>query len=103
MRKLGNFVSFVALAGAPALALAGNGVTEDELKRPTDVDPQVAAGELLPFSIGARHERQGMLISSYGGFDASKRAPIMLGTLDATFIENVTLRAMAANVGESDL
>jgi len=93
-------VALLALTAAPALA--GNGVTEDELKRPSDIEPQVAAGEVLPYSVAARHERKGILIGAYGGFDASKRAPIMTGTLDATFIENITLRAAAANMGMTD-
>jgi hypothetical protein len=93
----------VAMLGPATLALAGNGVTEDELKRPSDVDPQVAAGELLPFTIGARHERQGILIGGYGGFDTAKRTPLMEGRLDATLIENITLRATMTNVGMSDV
>lgn len=92
----------VALVGALAPAHAGNGVTEDDLKRPTDIDPQVAAGELLPFTIGARHERQGILLGTYGGFDAAKRAPLMEGRLEATLVENITFRAVMANVGMSD-
>jgi hypothetical protein len=92
----------LAVLSPAAVAFAGNGVTEDELKRPSDVDPQVAAGELLPFTVGARHERQGILLGAYGGFDVAKRAPLMEGRLDATLIEKVTLRALMTNVGMSD-
>lgn len=99
MSRIGIILG-VALAASPAIA--GNGVTEDELARPSDVDPQVAAGQLLPYSVGSRHERQGILLSTYGGFDASKRAPIVMGTLDATLLERATLRAQLQNVGMSD-
>jgi hypothetical protein len=93
------------LAATPALAERRHrtpGVQEDEIDRPSEVEPSVAAGTLLPYSIGARHERQGILIGGYGGFDQAKRAPVMAGTLDATFIENITLRAIATNAGMSD-
>lgn len=82
-------------------AFAGNGVTEDELERPTDIDPQVASGQMLPFTIGARHDRQGMLLGSWGGFDQSKRTPVMHGQIEATLIERITLRALMSNVGMS--
>lgn len=88
--------------GTGRVAHAGNGVTADELERPSDIEPQVAAGELLPFTVAARHERQGILLSSYGGYDAAKRAPIMMGVLEATLIENITLRGAMNNVGMSD-
>lgn len=95
----------ILLAATPALAERRQrtpGVQEDEIDRPSEIEPSVAAGALLPYSIGARHERQGLLVGGYGGFDQAKRAPVMAGTLDATFIENVTLRAIATNAGMSD-
>jgi hypothetical protein len=94
----------ILLVATPALAGRRHtpGVQEDEIDRPSEVEPSVAAGTLLPYSIGARHERQGILIGGYGGFDQAKRAPVMAGTLAATFIERVTLRAVATNAGMSD-
>jgi hypothetical protein len=95
----------IVLASTPALAKPKHhtpGVQEWEIERPSEIDPSAAAGTLLPFTIGARHERQGILIGGYGGFDQAKRAPVMAGTLDATFIENVTFRAVAMNAGMSD-
>jgi hypothetical protein len=95
----------IVLASTPALAKPKHhtpGVQEWEIERPSEINPSAAAGTLLPFTIGARHERQGILIGGYGGFDQAKRAPVMAGTLDATFIENVTFRAVAMNAGMSD-
>ncbi len=78
------------------------GVQEDELKRPSEIQSSVAAGNLLPFTVGARHHRQGLLFNTYGGFDASKDAPVMQGSLDATLVERLTLRATTTNTGMSD-
>jgi hypothetical protein len=96
-------VAFLLVA-TPAVAGRHHtpGVQEDEIDRPSEIEPSAAAGTLLPYSVGARHERQGILIGGYGGFDQAKRAPVMAGTLDATFIENVTFRAVATNAGMSD-
>lgn len=78
------------------------GVQEDELVRSSEIQSSVAAGDLLPFTIGARHHRQGLLFNTYGGFDAAKRAPVMQGTLDATLVERVTFRVTSTNTGMSD-
>jgi hypothetical protein len=98
--------SLVALLIASTTALAAPkrtpGVQEDEIDRPSEIEPSAAAGTLLPWTIGARHDRQGILIGGYGGFDQAKRAPVMAGTLEATFIENITFRAVAMNAGMSD-
>lgn len=92
------------LVATPALAGPRRtpGVQEDEIDRPSEIAPSVAAGTFLPWTVGARHERQGILIGGYGGFDQAKRAPVMAGVLDATFIENITFRAVAMNAGMSD-
>lgn len=102
MHRLGIALALVTLT-TPALAGRRTpGVTEDELERPSEIEPSVADGTMMPWSIAARHARQGILISSYGGFDAAKRAPIMAGVLDATLMDRVTLRAVATNTGMSD-
>lgn len=92
------------LVATPALAGPRHtpGVQEDEIDRPSEIAPSVAAGTFLPWTVGARHERQGILIGGYGGFDQAKRAPVMAGVIDATFIENITFRAVAMNAGMSD-
>ena len=90
------------LVASPALARPGDGVKEEDLIPASEIRDSVAAGELLPWSVAARHVRQGMLISTYGGFDAAKGAPIMSGTLEATFIDRLTLRAFGTNTGMSD-
>jgi hypothetical protein len=90
------------LVATPALARPGDGVKEEDLIVKSEIRDSVAAGELLPFTIGARHVRQGMLINSYAGWDSAKGAPVMIGTLDATLIERITLRASATNPGMSD-
>ncbi len=101
MQRLGIVVAL--LVATPAFAGRRTpGVQADEIDRPSEIEPSVAAGTMLPWSVGASHERQGILIGSYGGFDAAKRAPIMQGVLDATFVENITLRAVAMNTGMSD-
>lgn len=75
---------------------------EEDLVEKSEIADSVAAGELLPWSVAARHVRQGMLIHTYGGYDAAKRAPVMTGTLEATLIDRITLRATASNTGMSD-
>lgn len=78
------------------------GVQEDELKRSSEIQSSVAAGDLLPFTVGARHHRQGLLFNTYGGYDDAKRAPVMQGVLDATLVERVTFRVTTTNTGMSD-
>jgi hypothetical protein len=78
------------------------GVQEDELKRSSEIQSSVAAGDLLPFTTGARHHRQGLLFNTYGGYDDAKRAPVMQGVLDATLVERVTFRVTSTNTGMSD-
>ena len=79
------------------------GVQEDEINIPAEAESTVAAGTLLPWSVGARHARQGILLGGYGGVDFAKRSPVMNGTLDATLIDRITLHATMTNVGMSDL
>jgi len=79
------------------------GVQEDEIQTKAEIDDTVAAGTVLPYTVGARHERPGMLIFGYGGADQAKRAPVMLGTLDATLIDRVTIHATMTNVGMSNV
>jgi hypothetical protein len=90
------------LVTTPALARPGDGVKEEDLVTKSEIRDSVEAGELLPWTIGARHVRQGMLINSYAGWDAAKGAPVMVGALDATLVERLTLRASATNPGMSD-
>jgi hypothetical protein len=98
----------VCVAAAPAAAEKRlkhhtPGVQEDEINVKAEIEPTIAAGTLLPWSVGARHERAGVLIGGYGGVDLSKRAPVMAGTLDATLVDRVTLHTVMTNVGMSDL
>jgi hypothetical protein len=90
------------LIASPALARPGDGVKEEDLIPKSEIRDSVAAGELMPWTVAARHVRLGMLVNTYGGFDAAKRAPILNGTLEATLIERLTLRASAFNAGMSD-
>jgi hypothetical protein len=90
------------LFASPALARPGDGVKEEDLIPKSEIRDSVEAGALLPWSVAARHPRQGILIHSYGGYDAAKRSPVMIGTLDATLIERITLRAVGTNHGKSD-
>ena len=78
------------------------GVTEDDLIPKSEIRDSVEAGALMPWTLPARHVRQGMLINGYGGFDLAKDAPVMSGALHATLIERLTLRATATNTGMSD-
>lgn len=100
---LGLVVATAPAAAEKRLKHHTPGVQEDEINTKAEVEPSVAAGALLPWSVGARHERLGMLLGGYGGADLSKRAPVMAGTLDATLFERVTLRASMTNVGQSNL
>jgi hypothetical protein len=86
----------------PALARPGDGVKEEDLVTKSEIRDSVAAGELLPWTIAATHVRLGMLVKSYGGFDAAKSTPVMSGTLEASLIDRVTLRATASNPGMSE-
>ncbi|HEY5927644.1 MAG TPA: hypothetical protein VIV11_38430 [Kofleriaceae bacterium] len=91
------------LVATPALARPGDGVKEEDIITKSEVRDSVAAGELMPWSVAARHVRLGMLVNTYAGFDAAKSAPVMTGTLEATLIDRVTLRAMASNNGMSEV
>lgn len=98
-------VTAVVVASTPALAEIKRrtpGVQEDEITQKAEIEDTVAAGTALPFTVGARHERSGMLMYGYGGADLAKRAPVMLGVLDATLIDRVTLRGTMTNVGMSN-
>jgi hypothetical protein len=86
----------------PALARPGDGVKEEDIIPKSEIRDSVAAGELLPWTIAARHVRLGMLVSTYGGFDAAKGTPVMNGALEATLIERLTLRATVTNPGMSE-
>ncbi|HUS27201.1 MAG TPA: hypothetical protein VMZ53_01795 [Kofleriaceae bacterium] len=106
--RTGLILLSAAVAATPAAAETRlkhhtPGVQEDEINTKAEVEPTVAAGTLLPWSIGARHERQGILLGGYGGADLAKRAPVMAGTLDATLIDRVTLHATMTNVGMSNM
>ena len=90
------------LVATPALARPGDGVKEEDLIVKSEIRDSVAAGELLPWSVAARHVRLGMLINTYAGYDAAKGTPVMTGTLEATLIDRLTLRAMASNNGMSE-
>ncbi len=85
------------LVTTPALARPGDGVQEEDLKPSSEIRDSVAAGELLPWSVAARHVRHGMLAKTYGGFDTAKREPVVTGLLEATLIDRLTLRASAMN------
>jgi hypothetical protein len=87
------------LVTTPALARPGDGVKEEDLATTSEIADSVAAGELLPWTLGARHVRQGMLVNTYAGWDAAKDAPIMVGALEATLVDRFTLRASATNPG----
>jgi hypothetical protein len=103
--RTGLILLTVAVAAPPAAAEKRRtpGVQEDEINIPAEAESTVAAGTLLPWSIGARHERQGILLGAYGGVDLAKRAPVMAGTFDATLIERITLHTTMTNVGMSNL
>lgn len=90
------------LVATPALARPGDGVKEEDLVTKSEIRDSAAAGALLPWTIAARHVRQGILVNTYAGWDAAKRVPLLTGSLDATLIERVTLRASASNPGMSD-
>jgi hypothetical protein len=90
------------LLTSPALARPGDGVKPEDIAPTSEIKDTVEAGALLPWSVSARHPRQGMLIHSYGGYDSAKRAPVMMGALDATLIERITLRAVGTNEGMND-
>lgn len=100
---LGLAVATTPAAAEKRLKHHTPGVQEDEINVKAEVEPTVAAGTLLPWSVGARHERQGILIGGYGGADMAKRAPVMAGTLDATLLERVTLHTTMTNVGMSNM
>jgi hypothetical protein len=100
-------VAGLVLASVPAAAEKRlkrhtPGVQEDEITQKAEIEDTVSAGTALPFTVGARHERSGMLMFGYGGADLAKRAPVMLGTLDATLVDRVTIHATMANVGMSN-
>lgn len=78
------------------------GVQEDEIHVKAEIEDTIAAGTALPFTVGARHERPGILMYGYGGADLAKRAPVMLGTLDATLVDRVTIHATMQNIGMSN-
>lgn len=90
------------LVSSPALARPGDGVSEDDLVPRSEIRDSVAHGELLPWSVAARHVRQGMLVNTYGGYDAAKRTPVLIGSLEATLVDRVTLRASASNTGMAE-
>ena len=90
------------LVASPALARPGDGVQEKDLVTKSEIRDSVASGELMPWSIAARHVRLGMLVNTYAGFDAAKDAPVMIGALEGTLVERLTLRATATNAGMSD-
>src|SRR5688500_2297282 len=87
----------VLLIATPALARPGDGVQEEDIIPESEIRDSVAAGELLPWTVAARHVRLGMLAKSYGGYDAAKATPVMIGSREATLIDRRTLRATAAN------
>lgn len=87
------------LVSSPALARPGEGVDEDDLVPSSEIRDSVAHGELLPWSVAARHVRQGMLVKTYGGYDSAQRTPVLTGSLEATLVDRVTLRASASNTG----
>ncbi|HTL33651.1 MAG TPA: hypothetical protein VL326_11020 [Kofleriaceae bacterium] len=103
MILLGLCVAATPAAAEKRLKHHTPGVQEDEINVKAEVEPTVAAGTLLPWSVGARHERAGILIGGHGGADLSKRAPVLAGTLDATLIDRVTLHTTMTNVGMSNL
>ena len=90
------------LVASPALARPGDGVQEEDLVTKSEIRDSVASGELMPWSIAARHVRLGMLVNTYAGFDAAKDAPVMIGALEGTLVDRLTLRATATNAGMSD-
>jgi len=90
------------LIATPALAKPGDGVTEDDVAPKSEILPSVAAGELLPWSVAARHVREGILISTFGGYDAATQTPILSGRLELTLARRLTLRGTAANTGMSE-
>jgi hypothetical protein len=90
------------LVASPALARPGDGVQEDELIPSSEIRDSVEHGELMPWSVAARHVRLGMLINSYAGYDTAKDAPALNGSLEATLIDRLTLRATASTAGMSD-
>jgi hypothetical protein len=104
--RTGLILLAIGVATTPAAAEKRRhtpGVQEDEINIPAEAESTVAAGTLLPWSVGARHERQGILLGAYGGADLAKRAPVMIGTFDATLIERITLHTTMTNVGMSNL
>lgn len=90
------------LVATPALARPGDGVKEEDLIPKSEIRDSVEHGELMPWSVAARHVRLGMLVNTYGGWDAAKQAPVMTGTLEASLFERLTLRASTTNPGMSD-
>lgn len=90
------------LVATPALAKPGDGVKEEDIAPKSEVVTSVAAGELMPWSVAARHVREGLLITTYGGYDAAAETPIMLGRLELTLAKRFTFRGWAANNGMSE-
>jgi hypothetical protein len=62
----------------------------------------VEGGEMLPWSLAARHIREGILISTFGGYDAAKETPLMFGSAELTVLKRLTVRATATNPGLSE-
>ncbi|HEX5061709.1 MAG TPA: hypothetical protein VFV99_20220 [Kofleriaceae bacterium] len=91
------------VVATPAFARPGDGVTEEDLIPKSEIRDSVEHGELMPWSVAARHVRLGMLVNTYGGWDAAKDAPVMTGTLEASLFERLTLRASATNPGMTDV
>ena len=88
---------------APAYARPGDGVKEEDLIPTSEIRDSAAGGELMPWTVAARHIRLGMLVNTYGGYDAAKEAPVLIGALEATLYERITLRATATNPGMNAL
>ena len=78
------------------------GVTEDDLIPKSEIRSSVEAGVAMPYTLSARHPREGMLVLAFGGFDAAKDAPVMQGALHATLLPRLTLRATATNPAMTD-
>jgi hypothetical protein len=69
---------------------------------PAQIAARVASGAALPWTHAAARPGTGVLVGTYGGYDASTRAPVLHGVIEATVVERITLRAAASNYGMSE-
>jgi len=92
--RLSLFLLFVA---SPAFAKPFAEVTEEDVAPKSEILASAAGGELLPWSVAARHVREGLLLKTYGGYDTATSTPMMIGSAELTVLKRLTFRALATN------